>query len=73
MLEESFEILANLFYDCYKCLRILTNAVANLTNALRVKQQHDTCVAYLHIHVHIAGVSFVFYLLGSAQSANSSS
>ena len=41
-----------------ECLRILTNAVANLTNVLRIKQQHDTCVAYLHIH--IADLSFCF-------------
>ena len=41
-------------------LRILTNAVANLTNVLRIKQQHDTCVAYLHIH--IAGLSFCYSL-----------
>ena len=25
MLEKYFKILANLFYDCYKCLRMLTN------------------------------------------------
>ena len=56
MLEQCFKILENLVYDCYKCLRMLTNAVANLTNMLRMKQQHDTCVAYLHIH--IAGLSF---------------
>ena len=40
------------------CLRILTNAVANLTNVLGIKQQHNTCVAYLHIH--IADLSFCF-------------
>ena len=39
-----------------ECLRILTNAAANLTNVLRIKQKHDTCVAYLHIH--IAGLMF---------------
>ena len=31
------------------------NAVANLTKELRVKQQHDMHVAYLH--KHIVGVS----------------
>ena len=31
------------------------NDVVNLTNALRVKQQHDVHVAYLH--KHIVGVS----------------
>ena len=45
------------------CFRMLTNpynAVANLMNALRIKhcEKHDTCVAYLHIH--IAGLSFCF-------------
>ena len=45
--------------NAYESLR---NAVANLTNVLRMKQQHDTCVAYLHIH--IAGLSFVCYFLG---------
>ena len=59
-------ILANMFLEC---LRILTNAVANLTNALRMKQQHDTCVAYLHIH--IGDGSLCLFLRGSAQSANS--
>ena len=39
-----------------ECLRILANAAANLTNVLRIKQQHNTCVAYLHIH--IAGLMF---------------
>ena len=41
--------------NALECLRILTNAVENLTNALLMKQQHDACVAYLHIH--IVGVS----------------
>ena len=57
MLERYFKTLANLFYDCYKCLRILTNDVANLTNVLRMTQQHDTC---LYLHIHIAGLSFCF-------------
>ena len=35
------------------------NAVANLTNVLRIKQQqHDTCLA--NRHIHIAGLSFCF-------------
>ena len=46
MLEKCFKILAN-------PLRILTNAVANLTNVLRIKQQHDTCVAHWHIHITV--------------------
>ena len=54
MLEKCYKILANL-------LRILTNAVANLTNVLRIKQQHDTCVAKWHIH--ITGLSFLFATL----------
>ena len=37
--------------------RILTNAVVNLTNVLRLKQQHDTCV---YLHIHIVGLSFCF-------------
>ena len=51
MLEKCFKILANL-------LRILTNAVANLTNVLRIK--HDACVA--NWHIHITGLSFCFFL-----------
>ena len=31
----------------------------NLTNVLRMKQQHDTCVAYLHIYT-LSGLSFCF-------------
>ena len=42
----------------------------NFTNVLRMKQQHDTCVAYLHIHI-AGSVLFVFYLLGSPLSAYS--
>ena len=53
MLDKCFKILANL-------LRILTNAVANLTNVLRIKQQHDTCVA--NWHIHITCLSFFFFL-----------
>ena len=63
MLEKCFKILANLFYDCYKCLRMLTNpyecCCESYDRELRIKQQHDTCVAYLHIH--IAGLSFFFF------------
>ena len=51
MLEKCFKILANL-------LRILTNAVANLTNVLQIEQQHDACVA--NWHIHITGLSFCF-------------
>ena len=60
MLEECYKILANLLYDCYKCLRMLTNAVANLTNSLRMKKQHDACVAYLHIHIATVSLCLLF-------------
>ena len=53
--------------------RTLTNTIVNLTNVLRMKQQHDTCVGYLHIHI-AGSVRFCsFYLLGFAQSAYSPS
>ena len=74
MLEKCFKILANLFNDCYKCLRMLTNPYGYrcelYERELRMKQQHDTCVAYLHIHI-AGSVLFVFYLLGSPLSAYS--
>ena len=60
MLEECYKILANLFYECYTCLRMLTKAVANLTNALRMKRQHDACVAYLHIHIAAVSLCLLF-------------
>ena len=30
----------------YKFLRLFSNAIANFTNALRIKRQHDTCVLF---------------------------
>ena len=51
MLVKCFKILANLFYDCF--IRILTNV-------LLMKQQHDTCVAYLHIDIAVLSVCFLF-------------
>ena len=41
-------ILANLFYKCYKCLRLLANVVANLTNVLGMKRDCKTWVSDLH-------------------------
>ena len=48
MLTKYFTILANLFYKCYKCLRMLVNAVANLTNVLRMKRKCKTLLTCLH-------------------------
>ena len=63
----SLQICFTIVTNALENLRILTNAVANLTNVLRIKQHHDTCVAYLHIH--IAGLSFCFLFARLSQSA----
>ena len=57
MLEKCFKILANLFYDCYKCLRMLTNPyeyrcepyerVANETTTRHMR----SLFAYTHFRV----------------------
>ena len=72
MLEECFKILENWYDNCYKCIRMLTNAVANLTNPLRMKQQQHESVAKVCLYI-LPVFLFVFYLLGFAQSANSPS
>ena len=51
MLSKCFTILANLFYKWYKCLGMLANGVANLTNVLRMKQEHGAYVTNLLIHI----------------------
>ena len=46
-----------MFYDpCKSVLQMLKNAVANLTNVLQMKQEHDAFVINLH-NTYIAGVS----------------
>ena len=37
---------------------MLTDAVANVTNVLRMKRENDAWVTNLHNRLHIAGVSF---------------
>ena len=62
ILSKCFKILANQFYECiYTCMNTkecLTNAVANFTNALRMKQQHDACVLYAYTVLPV----FLFFL-----------
>ena len=41
-------VLTNCIYTCINAKECLTNAVANFTNALRMKQQHDACVLYAY-------------------------
>ena len=55
----------------YNAKECLTNAVANFTNALRIKQQHDACVLYAHTVLLV----FLFFLClqAPAQSACSHS
>ena len=48
MLAKRFTILANLFYRCYKYLRMLANAVADLTNMLRMKLECKILASNLH-------------------------
>ena len=60
MLAKCFKILANLFNEWYKCLRMITNTVANLANALRMKLQYDACVAYLHILIADVALLLLF-------------
>ena len=58
MLAKCFAILANLFYNCYKCLRMLANGVANTTNVLGMKRECKTWVSYLHnTHVSLCLIS----------------
>ena len=44
-------------------IRMIKNAVANLMNALRMKLQHDTCLAYLHIHIADVSLLLLFAIL----------
>ena len=66
MLANCFMILANLFYKWYKCLRMLANTIADLTNVLQMKREHDAWVT--NCLIHIAGVSLCL-ISASLQSA----
>ena len=57
----------NLFYEWYKCLGMLVNAIANLTNLLQMKQDHKTWLTNLH-NTHCRFL-FVLYLPGPVQLA----
>ena len=44
-------------------VQMLMNAVANLTNALRMKLQHDAYIAYLHIPIADVSLMLLFSIL----------
>ena len=80
ILPKCFKILVNQFrewhihmYKRYRMLTCMTNAVANFTNALRMKQQHDTCVLNLYAYKLLPVFLFFLYFPAPAQSAYSHS
>ena len=52
---EMFSIIANLFHKCYKYLRMLVNALVNITYVLQLKANAKH--GYLICIIQIAGVS----------------
>ena len=61
----------NGIYTCIDAKEFLTNAVADFTNALRMKQQQDACVIYAYTVLPV--FLFYLYLPAPAQSAYSHS
>ena len=60
MLAKCFTILVNLFYKWYKYLRMLANAIANLTNVLRMKRVQGAWVTNLHnTHCECFSLSYI--------------
>ena len=57
-----------MFYKWYKCLRMLANAIGNLTKVLRMKREPNTWVSNLQNKYKLRVFLFVLYLPAPVQS-----